>query len=67
MNAANLFASIIFGSIGFGAFLYGKKQASAKLMIIGILLMVYPYFVSNRIALYAIGFLLTASLFIFRD
>ena len=62
MNASNLFASIIFGSIGLGAFIYGKKQASAKPMVVGILLMVYPYFVSNVTVLWAIGILLTVSL-----
>ena len=67
MNTANLFGSLIFGSIGFGAFLYGKKQASFKLMIIGILLMAFPYFVPSVIALYAIGILLTVALFVFRD
>jgi len=64
MSAANLFASMLFGSIGIGVFIYGKKQASAKPMVIGILLMVYPYFISNAIALFAIGILLIASLWI---
>ena len=67
MSFGNLFAGIIFGSIGFGAFIYGKKQSSAKAMIIGIILMAYPYFISNLIALYATGILLTACLWIFPD
>ena len=57
---------MIFGSIGFGAFIYGKKQSSFSAMMIGALLMAYPYFVANVIALYAIGIILTLALFIFR-
>ena len=64
MTTANIFAGIIFGSIGFAAFVYGKKQESFKALVIGLILMVYPYFVTNPIALYAIGIVLTIALFI---
>ena len=67
MTAANLIGGLIFGSIGFVAFVYGKKQASFKPMGIGFALMAYPYFIPNTIAIYAIGIVLTASLFLFRD
>lgn len=60
-------AGIIFGGIGFVFFIYGKKQALAKPMIIGILMMVYPYLITNTVALYAIGSLLTIAAIIFRD
>lgn len=65
MSTANIFASVIFGSVGLAAFIYGKKQASFKAMTIGILLMVYPYFISNAVAVYAVGVALVAMLFIF--
>ena len=65
MSTANIFAAVIFGGIGFAAFVYGKKQLSFKAMAIGILLMVYPYFVSNTIGVYAVGVVLTVALFIF--
>ena len=67
MSSTNLIGGIIFGSIGFAAFIYGKKQASFKPMIIGITLMAYPYFIPNTIAMYAVGVLLAAALFVFRD
>jgi hypothetical protein len=67
MNTPSIFASIIFGSIGFAALIYGKKQRSLKPLGIGIALMAYPYFISNPWIVYGLGFLLTASLFIFRD
>jgi len=64
MNSATIFAGIIFGSIGFGAFIYGKKQSNFKVLVIGVILTVYPYFVQNPIALYAIGGILTVALFV---
>ncbi len=64
MNAAQIIASIIFGSIGFAAFVYGKKQSSLKALVIGILLMVYSYFVTQTIAVYAVGVILTVALFV---
>jgi len=63
----NLLGGLVFGSVGFVAFMYGKRQASIKVMVIGVALMVYPYFVANTLAMYAIGILLTASLFVVRD
>ncbi|MCK4909128.1 MAG: hypothetical protein KAS70_04450 [Planctomycetes bacterium] len=66
MTAANIFAWILFGAIGLAAFMIGKRRSAAPLLIIGILLMGYPYFISDTLALYLIGVLLTVSLFVFR-
>ena len=64
LNASNIIASVIFGSIGLAAFIYGKKQMNFKALVIGIILMVYPYFVANTIAVYSIGAVLTLALFV---
>lgn len=40
-------ASIVVGSVGLGLFIYGKKQRRSLHLAAGILLMVYPYFVSS--------------------
>ena len=64
MSMANISAGILFGTIGFSAFIYGKKQTNIKALIIGVILMGYTYFVPNTIAVYAIGTVLTAALFI---
>ena len=64
MSIANIFASVIFGSIGFASFIYGKKQTSLKPVVIGVILMAYPYFVQNPILLFAIGTVLTIALFL---
>jgi len=65
LNTANIIASLIFGSIGFAAFIYGKKQANFKALVIGMILMVYPYFITNPILLYSIGGVLTLALVFF--
>ena len=67
MTAANLIGSILFGSIGFGAFMYGKKLAAWKPMVLGVALMVFPYAIQDTGGMYAAGILLTSALFIFRD
>ena len=64
--ATLLLAGVIFGSIGCGAFVYGKRRASAAHMILGALLCGYPYFVSSIPALIGIGVALTAALFVFK-
>jgi len=66
-SAGNLIGSLLFSGIGFVAFVYGKKQALWKTMVLGIALMAYPYFISNEWLMYGIGAALTAGVFIFRD
>lgn len=66
MTGGVLFAGLLFGMIGTGAFMYGKRQGSAAHMLLGVGLMAYPYFIADTLALYAVGFLLTAALFYFK-
>jgi len=54
--------SSIFGLIGTAAFIYGRRQRRGAPLIVGIALMVYPYFVSNIMALVGIGVLLIVGL-----
>jgi len=65
--SAQLVAGLIFGGIGLVAFMYGKKEAQLKTMMLGVSLMVYPYFVANPLLVWVIGVLLTALLWILRD
>jgi hypothetical protein len=46
---------LIFGSIGLGYFLYGKKQRAVVPLVCGLALMLFPYFVSNTMLLVGIG------------
>lgn len=67
MSTASILASVIFGSIGLGALIYAKKQRDLKVLGIGLVLMVYPYFIENPFLLYGIGIALCAGLFFFHD
>ncbi len=67
LSPGALFAEVVFGAIGAGAFLYAKKQGRWKTAIVAVLLMGYPYFVSGAWLLYGVGVALTAALFVFRD
>ena len=66
-NPAALFGSLMFGAVGLGAFIYGRKLALWKPMTIGVVLMAYPYFVPQTWLIYTIGCALCLGLFVFRD
>ena len=59
MDATTLYWGLLFGSIGVGFFLYGKKQQAPVPLFCGLALMVFPYFVSNTWLLVATGVALT--------
>ena len=60
MNTSLLLWSLLFSSVGFGFFLYGKKQQAVVPLFSGLALMIYPYFVSSTILLVVIGVVLIA-------
>jgi len=66
LSAANLMGGLVFGSIGFVAFIYGKRMNLWKPMLLGLALMIYPYFISDDVMMIAIGALGTAGLFFLR-
>jgi len=63
----NLFWAILFGAIGMGAFVFGKRRGLAKPMIIGVALMAYPYFISDGTLVFVIGAALCYLLYLFRE
>ena len=67
VNTASLIAGGIFSAIGLAAFIYGKKQSIIKPMLIGSVLMIYPYLITDTARVLVIGVVLTAALFIFHD
>ena len=67
MNAGVLLWGLLFSSIGLGFFLYGRKQRAVVPLVCGLVLMIYPYFIPNVIALVAIGAALTAVPYFFRS
>ena len=51
---------MLFGSLGLGYFIYGKKQKAVVPLICGVALIVFPYFVANALLLVGIGVVLAA-------
>ncbi len=47
LDPATLVPGLIFGSIGFGFFIYGKRQSMFVPIFTGMVLMALPYLVTN--------------------
>lgn len=54
-DANTFLLSMLIGSVGFVAFVYGKKQSRLPQMVAGVTLMAFPYFVSNAWVMLAIA------------
>ncbi len=66
MTSSVLLVVVLFGSLGLGYFVYGKKQNAIVPLVCGVALMVFPYFVSNVILLIAIGLIFSVLPFLVR-
>ena len=64
---SDLFAMLLFSIIGLLAFRAGKRDAQPLKLVIGMVLMLYPYFVPGSVWLWVVGIALTAALFIWRE
>lgn len=51
---------MLFGSIGLGFFVYGKRQRAIVPLLAGVALSVLPYFVSNVYLMVGVGIALVA-------
>lgn len=67
LSGPNLIGNLLFGSIGFVAFIYGKRQSLWKPMFCGLGLMVMPYFIADTLSMYGLGAFGTGALFFLRD
>ncbi len=65
-GTAVLLWGLLFGSIGFGFFIYGKKQKAVVPLVTGIVLCVVPYFIANVYVLIGVGVVLVAIPFVVR-
>ena len=57
-STAQLVWGMLFGAIGMGYFVYGKRQKAFVALFSGLALCVFPYFISNVYALVIIGAIL---------
>jgi hypothetical protein len=55
MNSTLIFTGLIFGSIGMGYIVYGRKQANMMALLAGVGLCVFPYFTNSVWMSIAIG------------
>ena len=62
-DSGTFFWGLMFGAVGAGYFIYGKNQRNLVMMGLGIMLCVFPYFVSNLVLLLVIGIALTLAPF----
>jgi hypothetical protein len=60
MEASSLLWGMLFGSIGLGFLIYGRRQRAVVPLVCGLALMIFPYFISNTILLVVIGVALMA-------
>lgn len=54
-DSSSLLASLLVSSIGFVLLSYGKKMSRPPQMLTGLVLLVYPYFITNAWLMLAIG------------
>jgi hypothetical protein len=66
LTVANLMLGVVFGSLGMGYFIYGKKEQRLMPLLVGIALMVYPYFVPEVWEIIVVGIALCAIPFLVR-
>lgn len=64
MSTSSLLLSMLFGAIGTGYFIYGKRQESFVALFAGIGLFVFPMFVSNVWITLLVGTALCAAPFV---
>jgi hypothetical protein len=65
-SPAYLFGAVLFGIIGFAAYRYGKKAEAATTKWLGVVLMIYPYGVSETWLLYVVGIALCVIIYFYR-
>lgn len=65
-DTLSLVVYVVFGAIGMGYCMYGKRQKMVVPLFCGLGLMGYPYFVSNAILLVVIGCVLLVLPFIIK-
>jgi len=66
LETSSLLWGLLFGSIGLGFLIYGRKQRAVVPLVCGLGLIIFTYFVTNTILIVAIGVALMAIPYFFR-
>ena len=64
MSAGTLIILLLVSSVGFGLFLYGKKERRAPQLVAGVALMGFPYIVSGALAMVGIATLVVGGMWL---
>jgi hypothetical protein len=67
MDTTSLMLSVLFGAIGMGFLVYGKKAGRLVPVVAGLALMVVPYFIANNVLMGGVCIALSAAPFLLRD
>lgn len=67
LTFGNIVGGLIFSSIGYAAFMIGKRTMNVNMMIAGVALMLYCFFVTQTLWVYVVGTGLTVAAFMVRD
>ena len=67
MDSNSLMASLVFGMIGMGMFMYGKKAGRPIPLAAGAGLMVIPYFITHLVVMIIVCGALTAVPWLLRE
>lgn len=62
-----LIFGILFGAIGMGYIVYGRKQQHGVALLCGVVLCAFPYFLDNAYLISGIGIVLMVAPFLVRD
>ncbi|HKO46464.1 MAG TPA: hypothetical protein VJV79_01995 [Polyangiaceae bacterium] len=62
LDGNSLLAGFAVSTVGFGFFMYGKKQGRPPQILLGLISLVYPYFVSSPGWIFGIFALLLAAM-----
>jgi hypothetical protein len=54
MDGNTIIAGFAVSTVGFGFFMYGKKQGRVPQIAFGVLTMIYPYFVGGPLLIFGI-------------
>jgi hypothetical protein len=65
-NVPNLIAGFVFSGVGFVYFSFARKQTKPPILICGLLLMIYPYFVDKLWVSIVVGMVLSGLPFVMR-
>jgi hypothetical protein len=67
VDTTSLLLSVLFGALGLGFLVYGRKAGRLVPALAGLALMVVPYFIANTVILLSVCIALTAVPFLLRD